>query len=136
MISHELNPVWNDTLELVLASVDLDALSKNASIILTVWDEDKLNEHDLIGSITIPVRDIIESNFGKQRKEYVFDRLLMSNSEVMGKLKGSFNVNGDLDVIRRHSELVRATGSDESRFITLKQGVMQVKNSGACCIIA
>ena len=59
-ITHELNPVWKDTIEFRLATNDIEGLSQNAHLFLSVWDYDVTNEDDLIGTLTIPLREIYE----------------------------------------------------------------------------
>ncbi len=93
VIKHDLNPVWTEDMSFSLASIDLVGLSRNASLIFSVWDEDLYNADDLIGVVSFPLRDVIEAN--SRSGSFRFSRAdLHSNSEVMGKLSGAITITG------------------------------------------
>lgn len=41
-----------------LASSDIDGMSRNAHLQLSVWDFDRANADDLIGACVLPIKDI------------------------------------------------------------------------------
>lgn len=92
VINHNLNPVWKDPMYLDCASVDVEGLMRNASLIMQVFDKDQLNEDDLIGVVTFPFRDILRKLF-EENQPYVFDTVIRSNSEVMGRVSGQIELD-------------------------------------------
>lgn len=146
VITKDLNPVWKDTLSLNIASLDLEGLSRNASLIFSVWDEDTFNADDLIGSGSIPFRDLLDSLLVK-KESYNFDLVLRSNAEIMGRLTGSISLDGKIEdyleaakgfVQERHQ---LANGESQSaqahpRFIHLARAEQEVGNKqNGCCTI-
>ena len=60
VIKHELNPNWGkESLSFVCWGNDKIALAQNVHILLSVWDWDLGNPHDLIGTCSIPLSVII-----------------------------------------------------------------------------
>ena len=138
VIKHNLNPVWEDPLYLTLASSDLEGLSRNASLIVQVWDEDLYNPDDLIGCVTIPFKEILESAF-VSRRPYVFEKFLRCNSEVMGRIAGRIILDGDY--IRTEEDAKILANERKNRinptFLTLKEAVVEAAqaDSNGCCTI-
>lgn len=147
VISHDVNPVWKESIPLTLASLDLKGLSRNVSLILAVWDYDKFNEDDLIGVMTVPLKAIIDAHIngageggGTGDGAYNFSESLHSNSEVMGKLMGTIKINGDMAEILKSSEFLRADNMQTAgdRFDSLKALLPRASDSagGGCCSIS
>lgn len=137
-ITKDLNPVWTETMSLSIASLDLEGLSKNASLIFSVWDEDTFNADDLIGSFSIPFKDILETLFVK-KESHAFDLVLMSNAEIMGKLTGVISLDGNVaDYLEAAKGFVNGRESQEEagRFIHLARAEQEAdSNKDGCCSI-
>jgi hypothetical protein len=142
VIKHDLNPVWKDVLSLQLASVDVTGLSKNASLIISVWDEDTYNADDLIGVVSLPLKDILTSLL-VDRKPYAIDSVLRSNSEIMGRYTATLSLDGPVSEVLELTETVAKERahppqlSSHARFISL--ALMEVETAqgkGGCCSIA
>lgn len=58
IIMHDINPQWNDVMYFSLMTSDILALNQHCHIILHVWDFDRTNEDDLIGSVLIPFESV------------------------------------------------------------------------------
>ena len=137
VVHHDLNPKWKENVELTLASVDLAGLSRNASLIFAVWDYDKMNDDDLIGAMTVPLRFIIDGNLAGGNG-YDFAENLQSNSEVMGKLLGTIKINGDLGHISELSRALRENNMESAgeQFTSLKTALQSTSDgSGGCCTV-
>ena len=104
VILHNLNPVWKETLTLRLASIDLYGMAKNASLLLTVWDMDRMNAHDLIGAVSIPFHAIFEALI---QGDYVFETDIHSNAEVMGRISGRISCK-DFAPLLDKAKVIRA----------------------------
>lgn len=60
VIKHELNPDWGrDEINVVCWGNDKLALATNVHLLLSVWDWDMGNPHDLIGTCSIPLSVVI-----------------------------------------------------------------------------
>lgn len=102
-IIHSLNPEWPDPIIIQLASIDLEGLARNASLIISVWDWDLSNADDLIGVVTHPMRDIIDAN--QKGNGYDFNSNLICQSEICGRLSATISINGDLaDIQGKHED--------------------------------
>lgn len=92
-IAHNLNPVWDEQMELTLVSPDLDGVAKRTHLFLNVWDEDVISADDLIGTLRIPLSDIRKacSKDGKVDPEaqFHFKGDLLANGLVQGHLSGT-----------------------------------------------
>ena len=38
VVMHDINPVWKEPMSVRLSSIDIEGLTRNASLILSVWD--------------------------------------------------------------------------------------------------
>ena len=58
IIKHTLNPEWpaEEKMKIPLLSNDVDGMSRNGHLFLSVWDYDMTNEDDLIGLCRIPLQ--------------------------------------------------------------------------------
>lgn len=132
VIKHDLNPMWKETLSLNLASIDLEGLARNATVIFSVWDEDRYNADDLIGSVHIPLRVILQAI--ASNREFRFNEVLRSNSEVMGQLSGTIRMDGDLADILEEARVVSVEREHAAQFITLAAAEMEQTqlNQGGC----
>ncbi len=145
VITKNLNPVWKDPMTLEIASLDLEGLSRNASLIFSVWDEDTFNADDLIGSSSVPFKDILESIFVKN-KPFDFNLVLKSNAEIMGRLTGTVGLEGNPgDYLEAAKGFVHERGQQPAqpgnqqlpRFVHLARAEQEAdsKTSGSCCTI-
>jgi hypothetical protein len=139
VIKHEVNPVWSDPMFLSLASTDLEGLSRNASLIFQVWDEDRYNADDLIGCVTIPLKEVLMCVF-VDRRPYVFEKFLRCNSEVMGRLAGRIILDGDYVRTEDDARIVaneRTQLGSNPTFTTLNLALKEapVGEAGCCTII-
>lgn len=89
-ILHELNPNWNDVLELKLLSPDVEGLCRNCHILISVWDADVVSSDDVIGTISLPLADIISKC--KTNNEYKFDGPLIDRGLIQGTLSGTITM--------------------------------------------
>ena len=89
-ILHELNPNWNDVLELKLLSPDAEGLCRNCHILISVWDADVVSADDVIGTITIPLSDIVSQC--QSNNEYKFDGPLIDRGLIQGTLSGTITM--------------------------------------------
>jgi hypothetical protein len=65
IIKNELNPDWGkEELSVVCWGADKMAIAQNVHILLSVWDWDLGNPHDLIGTCSIPMSVIIAVSIG------------------------------------------------------------------------
>jgi Ca2+-dependent lipid-binding protein len=133
VIKHELNPVWKDSMEVALASFDLKGLARNASLIISCWDEDQYNPDDLIGVMSIPLKDILQAH--ADNKPYVFNQNLHSNTEIMGRLSGKITVQGQFQDLLKAYEQLESSRMSEG-FTTLHQAALDHKGHRAdCCTL-
>lgn len=133
VIKHNLNPVWKDPMELALASIDLKGLARNASLLISVWDEDLTNADDLIGVMTIPIKEILRAH--SQNKAYVFTQApLHSNTEIMGTLSGKIQVQGSYKDLLAAFEKLETEKTSTDKYITLEQALMEhaAADTSAC----
>lgn len=135
VIKHNLNPDWKETLVLNLASVDVEGLARNATLIFQVWDEDTYNADDLIGCITIPLRDVLLGII--ERGEFRFDDVLRSNSEVMGQLSGTIRLDGNIQDVIDDAQVITSDRGHTSNFLSLALAEREQANfnNGGCCVI-
>lgn len=132
IIYHNLNPIWKEEMNITLGSIDLKNLSRNASIIISVWDYDRSNADDLIGITTIPIRDILKQH--SFSLPYTFNNTLYSNTEIMGKISGKIEVQGSFnDLYKEYLELEQER-NDTDHYITLSQGLreLNIQNQANC----
>jgi len=142
-IPRNLDPVWKDPLKVTIASVDLKGLAANASILLSVWDEDAVSNDDLIGVMNIPFRAIIEKHLDGDK--YSFNQNVYSNSELMGKISGTVSIEQDKETLlgiykALHCQPATAAASAvREEYVTLFEAKHQAAavNSAACaCSLA
>lgn len=138
VIKHQLNPAWKDEeVTVSIASIDIARLSECCSLVISVWDEDRVSAHDLIGVFTLPFRDIIKyykEDFPTDRSEkkgLCFDARLRNNSELTGKLSGRVSLKGDLAALE---ELFQ---SHLKSMITLEEAIRNYDATrvGCGCVI-
>mmetsp|Transcript_24844 Transcript_24844/g.41402 ORF Transcript_24844/g.41402 Transcript_24844/m.41402 type:complete len:642 (+) Transcript_24844:209-2134(+) len=136
VIKHNLNPVWKEDMELSLASVDLKGLSRNVSLILSVWDEDYSNADDLIGVMSIPLKEVIHSH--TQGSPFYFKQQLHSNTEIMGQLSGKIAVEGDFQELLNAYEALEQQRDDHDVYFSLAEAITLAPDAaGGCgCTIA
>ena len=89
-IRHELNPVWKETIEIKLASSDIEGMRRNAHLQLSVWDFDRANADDLIGACVLPMKDIFAAL--ERDRQYKFDTHLYSNGLLHGSISGTIDL--------------------------------------------
>lgn len=137
IIYHNLNPVWDESMELVLASLDFEGLARNASLMFEVWDYDKISADDLIGVFTIPMKSILRAII--ENRPFHFDEILRMNSEIMGRLTGTIRLDGNFSEIENQ---VLGLGMERGRsahYITLAQAEveqLQVRPGVGCnCVV-
>jgi endonuclease/exonuclease/phosphatase family metal-dependent hydrolase len=137
VIKHNVNPDWKETLVLNLASVDLEGLARNATLIFQVWDEDTYNADDLIGCASIPLRDILLAIV--QKGEFNFNDVLRCNSEVMGQLQGTIRLDGALDDVAEDANTITRERGHVNNFLTLalaEREQNQLNSAGCNCAIS
>lgn len=138
VIKHNLNPVWEKPLFLTLASTDLEGLGRNASLIFQVWDEDLSNPDDLIGCVTIPLRDVLMSVF-VDRRPFVFEKFIRTNSELMGQLSGRILLDGDAIKTEDDARLIAKERENPTNpnIIPLSQALLEASSADStnCCTI-
>jgi hypothetical protein len=153
VIKHSLHPIWKDELDLTLCSIDLDGLSKNASLIISVWDEDVMSADDLIGVMTIPMQAIISAlsldrrtDISQSVARYVFNEAIRCNSEVMGRLSGvisyagsSGGLRGEGRVFQEIVDMQRSIDDDRYRgasYLPLSRASVEQQHTPGCgCVL-
>jgi hypothetical protein len=144
VIKHNLNPIWTETLTLELASVDLEGLARNASLIVQVWDEDLANPHDLIGVTVFSMRDILTAILENKSHSFEFNNtVIRSNSEIMGSISGKISFDRDVNEYERvfyEASIGRSgtipTSQQTTQFISLENAIVQQRElpySGCAC---
>jgi endonuclease/exonuclease/phosphatase family metal-dependent hydrolase len=136
IIYHNLNPVWDESMELVLGSLDFEGLSRNASLMFEVWDYDKLSADDLIGVFTIPMKSILRAII--ENRPYQFDEILRMNSEIMGRLTGTIRLDGNFADIESQVIGLAMERGRSAHFVTLAQAEVeqqQLRSGGCNCVI-
>jgi len=130
-IARSLDPVWKDPLKVTIASADLKGLAANASILLSVWDEDAMSKDDLIGVMNIPFRAIIEKHLNGE--QYIFDQHVYSNSEVMGKISGKVSISQSKEsLLDIYNVLHRQAARDE--YMTLFEAKQEANAANLGCV--
>jgi hypothetical protein len=134
-IMHNLNPVWKENLDVALASIDIKGLCRNASLIISVWDYDRSNADDLIGVMSIPIRDILRQH--AQGKAFTFNQALHSNTEIMGKLSGKIQVQGTYKELLAAYEKLEAERNNTDKYVTLKRAMTDraLLGQGCNCVV-
>jgi Ca2+-dependent lipid-binding protein len=127
-IKHNVNPVWGEEkLKIPLVTNDLDGLSQNGHLLLSVWDYDFSNDDDLIGLCRIPLENIVEAF--KAGKPLVFNEPLYENGEIQGHLTGEISITGTYSKVRA------AFDSSASTLVPLTK--IKIPEAGfGCCSIA
>ena len=100
-IMHDLNPDWGkDVLHLNLNTHDVGGLSRNAHLIISVWDYDRFNDDDLIGVCSIPLKTLLGQlavNYKKSSTQgFAFREPLHSNGSINGYLSGTITLSSDV----------------------------------------
>lgn len=135
VIKHNINPVWDDVLEIGLASVDLEGLSRNANLILTVWDEDFSNADDLIGILNIPFKKLL-TRLLVERIPYEFDEVIRSNSEIMGRISGTITLNSDIAAMEGTIRQISSERGRNANYYPLSHAVLDANHHSGCgCLI-
>ena len=143
-ITRTVNPDWSDEPQFLnFSSLDLKGLAQNASLIIQVWDWDRSNEDDLIGVVTIPMRDILkvllapQSAHDSRKPVYKIEEYLYCNSEVMGRIFGEIIVNTSAvssSDMKHILEVYNERQSDHKNLVTLTEAVdyIQQQKAGTC----
>lgn len=153
VVKHNIDPKWPDVIPLQFASIDIEKLEENASLIFAVWDEDLTNADDLIGVATLPFRTIFNTfqdqlkRAGKVNKDdrlsfsYHFDHLFIrSNSEIMGSISGTITLDGDYrEILNDFQTLLTASqsssGSNSHALLPLSEALALSQNTLCSCSI-
>jgi endonuclease/exonuclease/phosphatase family metal-dependent hydrolase len=136
IIYHNLNPVWEESIELVLASLDFEGLARNASLMFEVWDYDKMSADDLIGVFTIPMKSILHAII--ENRPFHFDEILRMNSEIMGRLSGTIRLDGNFSEIENQVVGLSMERGRSAHYLSLAQAEVeqqQVRPGVNCCMI-
>jgi len=96
-IYHNINPKWSDEIKLTLLSSDILNLKENLHFIITVWDEDRYNNDDVIGSFTVSFADMLVCF--NENKPYEFRHKILNSGIQMGVISGKFILKGDVNEI-------------------------------------
>jgi hypothetical protein len=97
VVYHNLNPVWEDHLNLTILSFDVQGLMDNLNFVVAVWDHDRFNEDDVIGTCVISFKEMFPS-LTKARAEdrkFYFDKPLVNKGKLIA-LKTSCCVADDV----------------------------------------
>lgn len=131
VISHNLDPVWPDVLDLKFPSMDLKGLSRNVSIIISVWDWDRANADDLIGVVMVPLKDILLQH--SQNKPYILNEApLYSNTEIMGRFSAKIQVQGTFkDLMATYEKFEADRVKDPAHFYTLAEAQQGARTTAA-----
>jgi hypothetical protein len=128
-IKHTVNPVWpvEEKMKIPLVTNDLDGLSQNSHLLLSVWDYDFSNDDDLIGLCRIPLEKIVEAF--KAGKSLAFNEALYENGEIQGHLTGEISITGTYSKVRD------AFDNSASTLVPLSK--IRIPEAGlGCCSIA
>lgn len=74
------------------ATNDLDGLSRNAHLFLTVWDYDVTNDDDLIGTATLPLSAIFDHFQRSKGKDMVINLELLRSGQVQGRIEAKLEL--------------------------------------------
>lgn len=91
-----LNNVMLQVLKVRVRTSDVEGLSQNAHLIVTVWDHDTFNSHDLIGVCVFSFARILSEL--KDKSQFDFEEVLSSNGVVTGTLRGTIALKGEYPV--------------------------------------
>ena len=91
IVTHNINPEWNDALILEIATTDYDGLKDNAHLFLAVWDHDITKNDDLIGVLALSFRDMLD--FFHDKKPFHFREYILNNSLRCGEVSGTIEVS-------------------------------------------
>lgn len=98
VIPRTINPVWNDTIEFRLVTNDLEGLSRNGHLFLTVWDYDVTNDDDLIGTAVIELDRVFKYFEDKCSLDpippLIFNEELLRSGLFQGRLEATLSISG------------------------------------------
>lgn len=85
IIYHNVNPSWEDVLSLNILSSDVEAMANNLNFIISVWDHDRFNEDDLIGTCVISFKEVKEalSSSDINLRRLKFEKELLSQGKCL-----------------------------------------------------
>lgn len=138
-ISHNLDPVWPDVIDLKFPSMDLKGLSRNVSLILSVWDWDRANADDLIGVVMVPLKDILIAH--SQNKPFILNEApLYSNTEIMGRFSAKIQIQGSFkDLMTAYEKFEGDRAKSPEQYYTLADaqvGARTTKAASGGCTMA
>ena len=130
VINHNVNPVWpvDETLRVPILSNDLEGISRNGHLMLSVWDYDMSNADDLIGICRIPFDKLITAF--KDDKKYIFDEPVYDNGEIQGSISGEIRITGS------HMKLNKEFKDHKHMAKKLSTIVIPEHSTFGCCEIA
>jgi len=130
-ITHNVNPVWpaDETIRVPVLTNDLEGVSRNGHLLLSVWDYDMSNADDLIGVCRIPF-DVVIKAF-KEGKKYRFSENVYDNGEIQGKISGEIGITG------RYSKLQKEFDDNKKSAVKLSSITVPDHNGIlGCCSLA
>jgi len=104
IIKHNVNPVWpmDEIIRVPILTNDLEGVSRNGHLMLSVWDYDMSNSDYLIGICRIPFDKLIAAF--KEGKKYKFDEDVYDNGEIQGKISGEIAITGMYSKLQKEFE--------------------------------
>ena len=109
-IPRTCNPDWKDeSIVFHLRTIDIEGLADFAHLFLSVWDNENTGADNLIGSLAIPLKDIIDA-YLQGSSSYTFSDPLYSKALKQGELSGTIKLLpiiskvGRLPSAHHHSE--------------------------------
>jgi hypothetical protein len=104
IIYHNLNPVWNDSLNVVLDICAADGIKHWNHLFMSIWDYDAVSADDLIGMVSFQLVDVMNKlqracNNGDDSGSFAFKEILLANGREQGSIEGkvSFNLLSQTD---------------------------------------
>jgi C2 domain len=84
VISHNINPTWEDHLSMNVLSYDVPGMEENFNFVISVWDHDRFNEDDLIGTCIVSMKEMISSltTIELDKRRYRFEKDLISQGKL------------------------------------------------------
>lgn len=131
IVKHNINPEWplDETIRVPLVTNDLEGLSRNGHLLLSVWDYDFSNDDDLIGLCRIPMDTIVKAF--RAGKPLALNEMVYENGEIQGQILGEIHVTGMVD------KVMTAFEADKNNMTTLSEIVVPEEHTLlGCCTIA
>jgi Ca2+-dependent lipid-binding protein len=91
IVYHNINPVWDKSINFELKTIDTKGLAANAHLFLSVWDHDFTQLPQLIGTLCISFKEIFEA-YDKGEERFEFHSNLMNNALIHGELQGKIKL--------------------------------------------